>query len=275
MQMTSQNFLVFLACAVLAVALRSFVHPLPRKLGAVMVLVASYLPGLLFLGSHLAGLAGALAWFFLPWVELLTRIRRLRLPIRKTLRHVPPPSAQRFPELREMTDEIEQEGFEHVDDLGWKWEGMSQFYRLFQHPQTRMEATISLSEQGPVALAYLSLTTRESDGTVWRTWNFPFSETMAPTPRLRLQSLPGAGSLAELIDAHEQWLLCNGLDPVTQPEIAPEEIASLMEQEIGEQIAHNLARGLIAAASGETFRYSWRGLLFLWAQFVKDMVRLS
>jgi len=98
---------------------------------------------------------------------------------------------------------------------------------------------------------------------------------MAPTPRLKLQALPSAGSLAELIDAHEQWLLCNGLDPATQPEIAPEEIASLMEEEIGEQIAHNLARGLIAAASGETFRYSWRGLLFLWAQFVKDMVRLS
>ncbi len=263
------------ATAVLAYALRTFAHPLFRKTGALLILLASYLAGLFLFHSHLAGLAGVLFWFLFPWVELLTRIRRLRLPIHKKLRHVPPPSSHRFPALLELTDEVEAEGYEHVDDTGWSWEGMNQFYRLFYHPASRTEAAVCLTEQGDLSLAYLTLTTRDGDGIAWRTWNYPFSETMAIAPGLRLNPVPTADSFAELLDAHELFLLSHGLEPDALPGVIPEEIPGIMEEEIREQIAHNFSRGLIAPTDNNTFRYSWRGLLFLWTRFVKDMVRLS
>ena len=41
------------------------------------------------------------------------------------------------------------------------------------------------------------------------------------------------------------------------------------------QVDHNLDQGLITLSGEGTFRYSWRGYLFLWRQFLRDMVRLS
>jgi len=47
-----------------------------------------------------AGLGAALAWFFLPWLEILTRIRALRLPKEKALRPKEPAVPGSFPDAR-------------------------------------------------------------------------------------------------------------------------------------------------------------------------------
>jgi len=64
----------------------------------------------------------------LPWLEILTRIRALRLPREKRLRPKSPPSSDTFPALSEITREIEDEGFVHVGDAGWDWEDYRQFF---------------------------------------------------------------------------------------------------------------------------------------------------
>ena len=58
---------------------------------------------------------------------------------------------------------------------------------------------------------------------------------------------------------------------------AAEDLPGLIERETSEQIRHNLDCGLIAKSKEdpETFRYSWRGLFFLYRQVVKDMVKLT
>jgi hypothetical protein len=275
MDLTFQPILGLAATVVLAFALRTFHHPLIRKAGAVLILVASYCSGLLLLKSHLGGIAAVVSWFLFPWFELLTRIRRLRMPIHKELSHVSPPSAMRFPELAGLTTEIEAEGFEYVDDTGWVWEGMNQFYRLFYHESRRTEAAICLAEQNELGLSYVSLTSRHEDGTILRTWNYPFSETMAMSPRVQINPAPMAASFEELLDLHEQFLISKRIDSSALPKLAPEEIPAAIASEIRDQVDHNLSRGLISPTGDDTFRYSWRGLVFLWAQFVKDMVRLS
>jgi hypothetical protein len=40
------------------------------------------------------------------------------------------------------------------------------------------------------------------------------------------------------------------------------------------QVEHNLAAGIIRLTGDGHFQYSARGLIFLWGQFIKDMVRL-
>jgi hypothetical protein len=199
----------------------------------------------------------------------------LRLPIHKELSHVTPPSSVRFPELAGLTAEIEAEGFEYVDDTGWVWEGMNQFYRLFYHESRRTEAAICLAEQNELGLSYITLTSRDANGTVWRTWNYPFSETMAIAPQVQINPAPLVASFSELLELHEQFLYSKRIDTSMLPSVSPEEIPGVIASEIRDQVDHNLSEGLIAPTGEDTFRYSWRGLVFLWAQFVKDMVRLS
>jgi hypothetical protein len=54
----------------------------------------------------------------------------------------------------------------------------------------------------------------------------------------------------------------------------PEELEDGIEQEMRSQVAHNLAAGIVRLTGDGNFQYSKRGLVFLWGQFVKDMVRL-
>jgi hypothetical protein len=54
----------------------------------------------------------------------------------------------------------------------------------------------------------------------------------------------------------------------------PEEIESGIESEMRRQVDHNLKSGIIRLTGDGHFQYSRRGLLVLWCQFVKDMIRL-
>lgn len=275
MDLTFHPIFALAGAIVLAVALRTYQQPLIRKAGAILVLVVSYASGWMLFKNHLGGVAAVVAWFLFPWVELLTRIRHLRLPIHKELGHVSPPSSLRFPELASLTAEIEAHGFEYVDDTGWVWEGMNQFYRLFYHEASRTEAAICLAEQNDLGLSYISLTSRDANGVIWRTWNYPFSETMAMAPQVQINPAPMVGSFSDLLDLHDQFLVSRRIDASMLPKVSPEEIPAVIAAEIRDQVEHNLSCGIIAPTGNDTFRYSWRGLVFLWAQFVKDMVRLS
>src|SRR5437762_2171764 len=107
------------------------------------------------LGSWIWGFAAAMGWLFLPWLEILTRIRALRLPKEKQLRPKSPPSSDTFPALSEITREIEEEGFVHVGDAGWDWEDYRQFFRLFYREEDRAQAAICLIEQHDFSFYYL------------------------------------------------------------------------------------------------------------------------
>src|SRR5207244_7320279 len=136
------NLFLTLGVAVLSVALRSFQSSFSQKAGAIGILVVSYLAIYFITGSQILGAVAAAAWFFLPWVEILTRIRALRLPNEKQLRPTSPPSSDTFPTLNEITREIESEGFGHVNAAGWDWEDYRQFFRLFYKAEDRTQANI-------------------------------------------------------------------------------------------------------------------------------------
>src|SRR5947208_9234309 len=112
-----------LGVAVLSVALRSYQTSLAQKLGALGILIASFLAVYFITGNAGWGVAGGATWVFLPWLEILTGIRTLRLAKEKRLRAKKPPSTNLFPGLDEDIGEIENEGFAHVNDAGGGWEG--------------------------------------------------------------------------------------------------------------------------------------------------------
>lgn len=261
---------------VLAAALRSARTPALRKLGAVIFLAASF-SLMYFLTRHsvVGGCSGVAFWLFLPWVELLTRIRRMRLPLDNRLSQVPIPDPLFFPNAPEASAAMEDAGFEHVSDCGWQWDGMHQFFRLFWHPEERAVAAICLCEQSDVAFAFITITSCDAEGKIWRTTNFPFAPTLRCPPNVRWNHVPcERNCFHQILRDHRQYLRRLKIPPQQLQMPDPEDLQDSLEREMRRQVAHNLAAGIIRLTGDGHFCYSKRGLFFLWGQFIKDMARL-
>lgn len=267
--------LIVIGLLILAVALRSSRSNPVRKLGALVFLVASFCLFYFVTASLWGGLVGVVVWFFLPWVELLTRIRRMRLPLNNRLRHRELPNPSFFPNAIEAAAAMEEAGFEHVSDCGWEWAGMQQFFRLFWHPEERAVAAVCLCEQSDVAFAFVSVTSVDEDAKIWRTTNFPFAPTLQCPPNVSWNHVPCERScFHEILSDHRVYLDRMNVPSARLRMPDPEVIEDSIEQEMRRQVDHNLAAGLIQLTEDGRFRYSKRGLFFLWGQFIKDMVRL-
>jgi hypothetical protein len=265
---------LILGVAVLSVALRSFQSAFSQKAGALGILVASYLLVYFVTKSHVLGALAAASWFFLPWVEILTRIRTLRLPKEKQLRPKSAPSPDTFPNLNEITREIENEGFVHVTDAGWDWEDYRQFFRLFYKDEDRAQATICLNEQHDLSFYYLRISSRAKSGIIWTTWNYPLSYGLKLTPHFRINRQRPDHSFWQLYQSHREFLRSNRVETATIVVLDEERIEKEMENDLRDQIAHNIKKGVLKPTSAGNVKYSWRGMIYLWCQFLLDLVRL-
>ncbi len=271
----TNELLIIAGTAACGYGLRTFDHAVVRKLGALCYLGATYLAGWRLTGSHTAGAAAVSGWFLLPWVEIVLRVRKMRLPLARSLRHRSAPNREDFPHLGELTDELESEGFEQTEDAGFDWEEMRQFLRVCYHAPSLTQAVIHLNQQANFSVAFVSITCRTRDGRVITTSNYPFSQTMQSPPQVLLHRVPAAESFVELLAEHRSMLaLLNvGETDLTSP--GPERLADQLQADLDSQVQHNLGRGLIVESGDGTFRYSWRGCFYLWGQFLKDMVRFA
>jgi hypothetical protein len=263
-----------LGVGVLSVGLRSFQNSYAQKAGALGILAATFLAVYFVSGSWVWGLAAAVGWLFLPWLEILTRIRALRLPKEKQLRPKSPPSSDTFPALSEITREIEDEGFVHVGDAGWDWEDYRQFFRLFYREEDRAQAAICLNEQHDFSFYYLRISSRTKDGTVWTTWNYPLSYGLKLTPVFRTNRQRPDRSFWQLYQSHREFLRRNRVDPAEIDALDEERIETEMEKDLRDQIAHNIHKGVLKQTATGDVKYSWRGMIYLWCQFLVDLVRL-
>lgn len=268
--------LVVIGLVALAVGLRASRVGWTRKLGALVFLAAGYVACFALTDDVWLGFLGVVPWFCLPWIELLTRIRRMRLPRENRLTHRQRPDPSFFPNASQAAAAMEDAGFEHVDDCGWEWAGMEQFFQIYWHPEERAEAAVCLCEQGAVAFAFMVVTTRHEDGRILRTTNFPFSPTLKTPPHVRWNHVPcERNCFHQVLRDHHEFLARIRVPKESLRVPDPEAIESQIEEEMQAQVRHNLECGIIRPAeTPDHFAYSTRGLFFLWWQFVKDMIRL-
>ncbi len=270
------KLLVILGTVAFSFSLRSFPSIVLRKLGALGILATSFLIGwLLSDGNWAVGVFCASTWLLLPWLEILTRVRRLTLPLEKNLRHKAPPHSGTFPALDEITGEIEGEGFEHIDDAGWDWQDYAQFFRLFYKPADRSQSAICLIDQHAVAFYYLSISSRAKDGTIWTTWNYPFSYSLKLVPQWRVNRLRGDQTFLQMYESHRHFLNMHRVLREDLAELDPATIQQDIQKDLRAQIIHNIAAGILKQNATGEIRYSWRGMFFIWMQFLRDLVRLS
>ena len=272
--MISDLLLVF-GVAVLSAGLRTYENPVLFRIGSLGVVATSFLAGWLLGQSVVMGLVLAASWLFLPWLEILTRVRRLRLPIERALSPTTPPSRGTFPNFAAVTSEIEDEGFEYLQDVGWEHDGHRHFYRVFHNSARSMQACISLSEQDDLAFFYLSVTSRTGEGRVYTTWNYPFSYGLKLEPHLTIQRFSGHGPFSKMLAAHSAFLESEKVNRAQLTLQNPEALVENMEHDMRAQITHNLNIGLLQRDGEKMIRYTVRGMFYLWFQFLRDFVRIS
>jgi len=138
----------------------------------------------------------------------------------------------------------------------------------------RAVAAVCLCEQSDVAFAFISITSHDGDGNIWRTTNFPFAATLRCPPEVSWNHVPcGRNCFHHILRDHRAYLVRAKVPASHLRMPNPEEIEDSIEREMRHQIAHNLAAGIIRLTGDGHFQYSKRGLFFLWGQFIKDMVR--
>ncbi len=268
------DLLTILGCAVLTVALRTIAHPVAHKLALLSLLVTSFLAGYLPTDSILVGIACAASWLFLPWVELLTRVRKTELPSADDFKQRLRPPEDSRPLLRDLAEAFEDNGFEEVGDTGWEKPSQTHFYRLLYHPVKKIQAAVCLLQQGGLTVSYLMVTTRHQSGVQRTTWSYPFSGSLKLHPLTEVNHVAAEEGAGDMVSAHERFIAGNRVaadDEILAVE--PDQLPQLLQQDFIRQVKHNLEIGLLRKSPAGVL-YSWRGLVFLWLQFLRDLVRL-
>ncbi len=268
------NLLLVMGVAVLGLALRSLGHPLLFRLGSWIIVGASFFAGWLMTSSVLVGVLLAVSWFFLPWIEIIFRLRKVRLPLERFLESQTPPSRTVFPGFNELTDEVEAEGFHHVADVGWEDDHIHQFYRVFRDQTSTTQACICLAEQGDLAFFYLTLTSRTPAGRAFLSWNYPFAYGLQFSPMVRLNRLPSSKTFAEMTREHLRFLREEGIADGAMEKFDEQQIVGVMQNDLQRHVRHNLEVGILTKDGDNLIRYTFRGMVFLWLQFLRDAVRI-
>ena len=261
------------AAGVLSLALRSFHNQACFRIGTLGFIATSFLAGWLLGGSVVLGAVFASTWFLLPWLEILTRARRLRLPLHRQLEKCPPPPSSQFPDFSSLSDQMEDLGFEYADDVDWCHDETRHFYRLFYNAEKRVSAAICLLEQDGFSFFYVTFTSRAVDGRVFMTWNYPFSYGMHLLPQTILNRVDEELSVEELALSH-MGFLGNQTD-LELIALDAEYLRIEIERDLRTQLEHNIARGILVRDKDEMIRYSVRGMFFLWGQFLREFVKFS
>lgn len=267
--------LIVIGILLFAIALRSAKRAWVRKLGAVGFLVASYAACFFLIGTWWGGCIGIFLWLFLPWVELFTRIRNMRLPMDNRLHHATLPNPAFFPNAVACLQALEESGFDHNSDCGWHWSGMKQYCRLFLNPSQTTVASLCLCEHADVVFSFISITSITTEGSILRTTNYPFAPTLKFPQKYRWNHVPCTRHcFRQILASHEQFVHQLGVAENHLQSIDPDLLEDMIEAEMHEMIEHNLDHGIIEFAGDGCFSYSTKGLIYLWGQFLKDMVRL-
>lgn len=267
--------LLVIAALVVGFALRSCRTLFLRKLGALSFLFASAMASYFIFGSWTAGLLGALLWFLLPGLDILVRVRKLKHPLNNRLRFNKIPSPEYFPNAGRLIKEIEEAEFEHIIDSGWNWVGMQRYYRIFWNPEVQAIASVCLCEHDNVAFAYVTISSRTENGQSIHTTNYPFSPPLQHPPLSLWRHLPCEKNRFPMVfHEHEKHLQSLGITDADLLLPDPDEVIEIIEEEMRKRIDYNTNHGLIAFTGDGHFRYTKRGLFFLWIQAMRDMIRL-
>lgn len=274
--MLSTHFYLSVALALIGLGLFQFRSLTARKSALLCLWLAS--GGIVWALTSLlwVGLLALALWVMFPLSEMIFVLRRLRLPRRRTLDSAHPPFED-FPELRELTTEMEALGFQKVDDCALTPSAQEQFYRLFVHPTDPIHAFIGFISHGSIGFHFVAFSSEDRSGDQWVTWDYPLSYGLMMPPQVMLYRVREAETVADLHQAHRDFLSANNMIDghlISTPDASA--VRQQIEKTMSNQFEYNLQTGILRAETHdeESFRYSWRGAFYVASQVMRDLVRL-
>jgi hypothetical protein len=120
----------------------------------------------------------------------------------------------------------------------------------------------------------LRISSRARSGIIWTTWNYPLSYGLKLTPQYRINRQRPDQSFWQLYQSHRAFLRKNNVQLDAINSLDEERIEKEIERDLREQIAHNIDKGVLKSTPEGDVKYSWRGMIYLWCQFLIDLVRL-
>jgi hypothetical protein len=246
-----------------------------RKAGMALLWLGSGLAVYLF--THSPWLAGLmlLAWIFFPLWEMLFVLRQLRVPRHRKLSDARAPRDE-FEELSGMSTQLTDAGFEIIDECRLQPAQHEQYYRVFVRADGLVHATIGYVAQGAIGFHFTAFTSETRDGRRWVTWDYPLTYGLVMPPETAVFRALHCETVAELYQAHLDFIAANDLAPDTLVRVEPtrEAVRARLEDTLNQQIEYNILRGYLAPVTGpdESFSYSWRGTLYVAGQILRDLL---
>jgi hypothetical protein len=274
--MTDAQFLVCGGLVLLGTGLFQWDAVALRKLGVLCYWAASGLAIWFLTHQWWAGLVALAVWVIFPVSEVVLVLRKLRVARDRALTQSKPP-LEEFPDLRFLTQELEDLGFIKVDDCDVKPSMHEQFYRLFAHASRPVHAAVGFISHQGVGFHFLSLTSEQKDGRLWVTWNYPLTFGLKMPPNLALYRALQCETPEELLEAHDEFLQLNGRSDEDMVENGDgASVRARLEKTMERQLDYNIQQGILAPGQEQeaSFRYSWRGTLYVTGQVMRDLVRL-
>ena len=267
-----ENYLLVAGVVVLGMALRSIHSPILSRLGLLCYPLAAYLLGYFVLGTVWWGVLLTVTVILVPIVRVVINAFSVCVQSNLELISCPPPPPIDFPDLENITEQIEKAGFEYVSDIGSIPEsGFRIFYRTFLDSSARVQANICLIEQENISFFYVTFCSRLSGGRRVLTWNYPFPYELEFSPQTLVKRTTNE-SVPEQLNLHKKILEDNAQDGVAS--IGRTSLAGDISDAFSEQIHYNLSAGILKRIAGDdgNMRYTLRGFFFLVRQFIKSFI---
>jgi len=247
-----------------------------RKIGMGLIWLASGLAAYFLTSSVPAAAVMLLAWIFFPIWEMIFVLRKLRVPRHRELTDARAPRDE-FEELSEITHELLDQGFQHLDECRLQPAQHEQYYRIFVREDGLTQATIGYVAQGAIGFHFIAFTSNSKDDRRWVTWDYPLTYGLVMPPNIAVFRALHCQDVAELYQAHLDFLEINEVKP---EDIVPGEQTAVaararLEETLNQQIEYNISRGYLSPTSGrdaESFCYSWRGTLYVAGQVLRDLL---
>jgi hypothetical protein len=247
-----------------------------RKIGLVMVWLASGLGAHALTGSILLSCAMLTAWILFPLWEMVFVLRQLRVPRHRELSDARAPRDE-FEELSEMTGALADAGFEQLDECRLRPAEHEQYYRIFIRADGLVQATIGYIAQGPIGFHFVAFTSHGRDSRRWVTWDYPLTYGLVMPPETAVFRALHCQTVPDLYQAHLDFLAANDVanEELVAVEPTRDAARARLEENLNQQIEYNISRGYlspVAKRDEENFCYSWRGTLYVAGQVIRDLL---
>ncbi len=262
MNETLAPWLIVVALFLLHLGLRGIWHPWAQQARTLSFMGMIFAVGYAVGGSTYWGTVFVVSWFAWLIGRYIRMVRQWRATADTDLQPCRAPNSYRFPMLGEVSETLEELGFEELEDFGSEEGEESAFLRRFRHATERTQAVIVFQEVGEMAFFYLSLTTFTTSGEEWTTWNNPVIDALVLPPEVHLQPVGGVAdeSVEQMLEAHRAFFAAGGREAAEVPVECGRE---LLLKRMRRHIDYNVERGILCPAEQEgVVRYSWRGVWF-------------